>query len=166
MSTLGLLDLTFGLSDIGPGYHEFRVELCNLAPRGFHSGFLLRTVQSEERVSLLHWTGVANENLSDATIRLRNDRDSAKEQCDVVRGRMVVKDDRDQRHGQNQASCDPPPQFKPHRVKRYFLAKPFSLNISTKKIVWKNGQQRAEEEFKHGPSPSCLMARSPVLSAA
>ena len=50
--TPGLLKLPVGLHDIDPRHHEVRFDLRDLATRSLLRGLLLRTVQSEDRLSL------------------------------------------------------------------------------------------------------------------
>src|SRR6185503_5726486 len=117
-----------------------RINFGNFAPRRFDRSLLLRTVQSEERSSLGDRTAIANINLSDASYRFRNNWDGSEVKRDVGGGRMIVEDDRNQAHGQNDAGCNAPPQLKPHRVECDLPSQPLSLNIAAKEIIGQNGQ--------------------------
>src|SRR5262249_32373060 len=95
--------------------------------------------------------------------RLRDDRDRSEEQGDIGRGRMVVKDDRDQADGEHDAGCYSPPQLEPHGVERYLLAEALSLPVTTVQIVGNDRKEGAEHELKHGPAPSAALNRPRLL---
>src|SRR5262249_47702454 len=102
-----------GLYNVYPGERHLSVNLRDLATRSLDGGFLLRTVESEDRIAFLNWTAAADEDLRDASVRLRKDRDGAEEQRHVARRGMVVEDNRDQTHRENHAAGDAPPQLVP-----------------------------------------------------
>jgi hypothetical protein len=147
---LGLFNLSLSLQYVGSRNQRLRVSLRNFASCTLRSGLLFGAVQPEERRPLADRTACADVDLGNATIDLRDDRHGSKEQCDVLRGRMVVKNYRNQAHCQHQAARDSPPQLEPQRVKGYFLAQSLSLSISAEKIVRQNCQHGAEKKFKHG----------------
>src|SRR5262249_41977900 len=72
---------------------------------------------------------------------------------DIACGRVVVKDGRDEGHGEDQASRDSPPELVPYRVEGYFLAKPLALDVSAVEKFPENCPQRAKHELKHGAAP-------------
>jgi hypothetical protein len=61
---LGLLDLAFGLRDIGLRHQQFRLYLLDLAPRGLDRSLLRRAVEPEDRRSLGDWTAEASQERS------------------------------------------------------------------------------------------------------
>ena len=135
------------------------VDLHDLATRSFDGGFLLRVVESEDRRAFGDRAAVAYENLGDAPVRFRKDRDGAEEQRGAGCGRVVVEHGCDQSHGQNDAARDAPPKLEPDGVKSDFLADSLSLAIAAVKIVGKDCQQRAEHKLKHGQAPSVSPVR-------
>jgi hypothetical protein len=86
----------------GLRHHQRRLNLGDPASGGLHRRLLLATVQPEDRRPFGdRFAKVANIDLGDTSIGFRQDRDGSEEEGGVARRGVVVKDDRDEPHGQH-----------------------------------------------------------------
>ncbi len=82
--------------------------------------------------------------------RLRQNRHRAEIRGNSRGCRVEIKQRGNDRQRQNRAARQAPAQFVPDREQRDFLPNPLALAKTTKKVIGKDGEQRAKHRFKHG----------------
>ena len=150
---LGFLKLAFRLQDIGLRRQHGGVDFGDLAPGCFQRRLLLRIVQPEDHIALLDGGAQFNVYLRHPAVGFGKNGYGAIVQRRRRGRRMIVEDHRDQRDREHQAGDDAKSQLEPHRKERDLLADPLALPVAAIKIIREDGQQRTEEQFKHGPAP-------------
>ena len=149
IGALRFLDLSVSGFELDLRLLHRGIDLGDPPPCRFESCFLLRAVELEDRLPRLHLVANIYIDLLDATASLRQKRHGTEERDGVLGRWMIVEDQRDQEHRQDQAGDDPPAQLEPDRIKRDLVAEPPPLCIAAEQVVGQYGNHRAQEELKH-----------------
>ena len=96
---------------------------------------LFGTVEPKERVACLDLGIDADEHFGNTADGLGQNGDGAEYRGDVLRRRVIIKHQGDQRNGQQQARRDAPAQFIPNRIKIDLASDALALDVTAIEIV-------------------------------